>query len=133
MGQDVNLVLKKENTEICMPTCDEVLLTTNRQYKHYKANGDRTLLKKGLFNPKHYGATGSIKYYQGLIPKQLADEVLRNLHGDFARLPGITMTTMAYKQRFCYPNMAQLFRKWVMWFEECVKKSRTDNRLTHLH
>ena len=61
---------------------DEVLMMTDSRYKSYKANEDRIILKDGLLFRKFFGKTGSIKYYQILIPKQLVIEVLRSLHGE---------------------------------------------------
>ena len=46
-----------------------------------KANEERIIQKDGLLFRKYYGETGSVKYYQSLIPKQLVNEVLRSLHG----------------------------------------------------
>ena len=54
---------------------------------HYKAIEDGIILKDRLFVRKYYGETGSVKYYQVLIPKQLVDEVHWNLRGDFSRHP----------------------------------------------
>ena len=68
---------------------DEVLIMTNTRYKNYKANEDRITLKYGLLFRKKFGETGSVKYYQFLIPKQLTEEVLRSLHGEFGKHPGI--------------------------------------------
>ena len=43
--------------------------------------------------------TGSVKNYQILLPKQLVNEVLRNLHGEFGKDPGITKTILAYREK----------------------------------
>ena len=81
--QDADLVLKNLKLKILGQPHDDVLLATDRRYKHYKANEDRIILKDGLLFRKYYGETGSVKYYQILIPKQIVNEVLRNLHGEF--------------------------------------------------
>ena len=107
-----------------------MLLATDRQFKHYKANEDRIILKDGLLLQKYYGETGSIKYYQILIPKQLVNEVLRNLHGEFGRHPGITKTIIAYRVKYYYPSMSQLIREWVMSCEQCLRESRINPRFT---
>ena len=107
-----------------------MILTTDRRRKHYKANEDRIILKNGLLFPKNYGETGSVKYSQILIPKQLVNEILRNLHGEFGKHPGITKTISAYRPKYCYPNMAQLIREWVMVFNQCLTLSRINPRLT---
>ena len=79
---------------------------------------------------KFYAETGNIKYYQILIPKQLVDEVLRSLHGEFGKHPGITKTIIAYRQKFYCPNMAKLMTDWVMSCEQCIKESRIDRSFT---
>ena len=67
----------------------EVLILTDSRDKNYKANEDRIVLKHGLLFRKNFGETGSVKYYQILIPKQLVEEVLRSLYGEFGKHPGI--------------------------------------------
>ena len=64
---------------------DEVLMMTDSRYKNYKENEDRIILKDGLSLKKNFGETGSVEYYQILIPKQLVNEVLCSLHGEFGR------------------------------------------------
>ena len=107
-----------------------MLLTTERRFKHYKANEDRIILKDGLLFRKYYGETGNVKYYQILIPKQLVNELLRNLHGEFGKHPGITKTIIAYREKYYYPKMAQLIREWVLSCEQCLRESRINPRLT---
>ena len=75
--QDADLVLKNLKLKMLGQPYDDVLLTTDRRYKHYKANEDRIILKDGPLFRKYYGETGSVKYYQILIPKQLVNEVLQ--------------------------------------------------------
>ena len=78
---------------------DEVLMVTDSRYKIYKTNEDRIIPKDGLFFRKSFGETGSVKYYQILIPKQLVDEVLCSLHRDFAKHSGIAETIIAYREK----------------------------------
>ena len=118
--QDADLVLKNLKLKILGQPHDDVLLATDRRYKHYKANEDRIILKDGLLFRKYYGETGSVKHYQILIPNQLVNEVLRSLHGDFGKHPGITKTIIGYREKFYYPKMAQLIREWVMSCEKCI-------------
>ena len=128
--QDADLVLKNLKLKLLGQPHDDVLLATDRRYKHYKANEDRIILKDGLLFRKYYGETGSVKYYQILIPKQLVNEVPRNLHGELGKHPGITKTIIAYREKYYYPNMAQLIREWVMSCEHCLRESRNNPRLT---
>ena len=78
--QDVDLVLKNMKLKILGQPQDEVLFMTDSRYKNYKANEDRIILKDGLLFRKNFGETGTVKYYQILIPKQLVNEILRSLH-----------------------------------------------------
>ena len=96
--QDVDLVLKNMKLKILGQPYDEVFILTDSRYKNYKANEDRIILKDGLLYRKYFGETGSVKYYQILIPKQLVKEVLRSLHGEFGRHPGISKTIIAYRE-----------------------------------
>ena len=105
--QDVDFVLKNMKLEILGQPYDEVLITTDSRYKSYKANEDRKILKDGLLFRKDFGETGSVKYYQILIPKQLLKEVLRSLHGEFDNHPGIFKTIIAYREKYYFPKMAQ--------------------------
>ena len=62
--QDSDLVLKNLKLKILGYPHDDVLLTTDRRFKHYKANDERIILKDGLLFRKYYGETSSVKYYQ---------------------------------------------------------------------
>ena len=128
--QDANLVQKNLQFEVPGQPHDDVLLTTDRQFRHYKANEDRNILKDALLFRKYDGEAGSVKYYQILIPMQLVNEVLRSLHGEFGKQPGITKTRIAYREKYYYPNMAQLIREWLMSCEQCLRESRINPRLT---
>ena len=79
---------------------------------------------------KYFGETGNVKYYQILIPKQLVKEVLRSLHGEFGKHPGIFKTKIACREKHYFPKMAQLFREWVISCEQCIRESRIDPNLT---
>ena len=122
--QDADLVLKNMKLKILGQPYDEVLMVTDSRYKNYKANEDRIILKDGLLFRKYFGETGSVKYYQILIPKQIVKEVLRSLHGEFGKHPGIFETIIAYREKCYFPKMAQLFREWVMSCEQCIRESR---------
>ena len=125
--QDVDLVLENLKLKTLGQPHDEVLLTTGRRFRHYKANEDRITLKDGLLFRKNYGETGYIKYYQILIPKQLVDVVLRSRHREFGQHPGVTKTIVAYRQKCYYTNMAKLIRQWVMSCEQCITESQVDD------
>ena len=98
--QDVDLVLKNMKLKILGQPHNEILMMTDSRYKNYKANQDRIILKDGLLFRKDFGETGSVKYYQILIAKQLVNEVLLSLHGDFGKHLGISKTRIAYSENY---------------------------------
>ena len=97
--QDADIVLKNLKSKIFDEPHDDVLLTTDRRFKHYKAIGDRIIIKDGLLFQKYHGKTVGIEYYQILIPKQLVIEVLRSLHGELGKHPGATKI-IAYREKY---------------------------------
>ena len=128
--QDVDFVLKNMSMKILGQPYDEVLIMTDSRYKNYKANEDRIILKDGLLFRKYFGETGSVNYNQILIPKQLVKEFLRSLYGEFGKHPGVFKTIIAYREKNCFPKMAQLIREWVISFEQCIRESRIDRSFT---
>ena len=128
--QIADLVLKNLKLKIRGQPHDDVLVTKDRRFKHYKVNEDRIILKDGLLFRKHYRETGSVNYFEVLIPKQLVGEVLRSLHGEFGKNPEITRTIIAYREKSHYPNMAQLIEDGFMLCEQCLRESRISRRLT---
>ena len=123
-------MLKNLKLKILGQPFDEVLIMTDSRYKNYKANEERIILQDGLLYRKYFGETGSVKYYQILIPKQLVKEVLRSLHGEFGKHPGIFKTIIACREKYYFPKMAQLIREWVMSCEQCIRESRIHPSLT---
>ena len=104
-------------------------MMTDSRYKHYKANEDRINLKDGILFWKCFGGTSSVKYYQNLIAKQLVNEVIRSLHGEVGKHPGIAKTVIAYREKYCFPKMSQLIREWIMSCEQCIRETGIDRNL----
>ena len=128
--QDVDLELENMKLKILGQPHDEVLMMEDSRYKNYKANEDRIVHKDGLLFRKLFGETGSVKYYQIFIPKELANQVERSLHGEFGKHPRIAKTIIAYREKYYFPKMAQLISEWVMSCEQCIRESRIDRSLT---
>ena len=97
--QDADFVLKNLKLKILGQLLDDVLMTTDRQFKHYKANEDPIILQDGFLFRYYYGETGTFKNYRNLIPKQPVSEVLRSRHGEFGKNSGITRTKIAYGEK----------------------------------
>ena len=128
--QDVDLVLKNMKLKILGQPHDEVLMMTDSRYKIYKANEDRIIPNDGHLFRNYFGETSSVKYYQIHIPKQLVNQVLRCLHGEFGKHPRIFKTIIAYREKYNFAKMAQLISEWVILCEQCIKESRIGRSLT---
>ena len=128
--QDAHLVLKNLKLKVFGQLHDGVLLTIDRRFKHYKTNEGRIMLNDGLLFRKNYGESGSVKYYQILIPKQPVNEKIRILRGEFGKHPGINRTKIEYREKYYYPNMAQLIKEWFMSCAKCLRESRINPQLT---
>ena len=128
--QDVDFELNSMKLKLLGQPHDEVLMKTDSRYKIYEANEDRINLKDSLLLRKYFGETGSVKYYQILMPRQLVNDVLRSLHEEFGKHPGISKTINAYMEKKYFPKMAQLIREWLMSCEQCIRESRIDRSLT---
>ena len=59
--QDADVVLKHLKIKILGQLHDDVLLTTDRRFKHYNVKEDRVVLKNGLLFRKNYRETRSVK------------------------------------------------------------------------
>ena len=129
VAQNVDLVLKNMTLKILGQPHDEVIMMTDSRYKNYKANEDRIIPKDSLLFRKYFAETASVKYYQIFIPKQLVNEVLHSLHGEFGKHPGISETIIAYREKYYFPKKAQLIREAVKSCEQSIRESRVDRRL----
>ena len=56
--------------------------------------------------------------------------LLMKYSGEIRKHPGITKTLIAYREKYYYPNMAQLIRYWVMSCKQCFRESRINPGLT---
>ena len=99
LKQDVDLVLKNLKLKFLGQLYDEVLLSTDISYEHYRANEDSVFPKDGRLFRKYYGKTDSVKHYQVSIPKQLVKQVLRSLHGKVGKHPGNSKTKVDYRKK----------------------------------
>ena len=131
--QDADLSVKSLKIRILGQPHDEVIVTTDKRFKHYKAIENRIILKDGLLFRKYYGETGNVNKHQSLIPKQIVNEKLRRQQEEFGKHPGTTKTMIAHRGLYYYPNKAHLITEWVMSCEKCIREPRIIRSLTHPH
>ena len=124
--RDVNLTLKNLKLRN-LGQLDEVLLTPDRRYKHYKQ-------MKIAWSTMAWCCRSIIENWElQILPsshiEQLVDEVLWNLYGYVRRYPGITKIIIANREKYSNPKMAELLKKWAMSCKQCIKESQIDGRL----
>ena len=76
---------------------------------------------------KYYGECGQVTHHQILIPEHLITELLKAIHGQMGKHPGITKMIQECRSKYYYPGLAKKIRQWVMQCEECIKHKRINN------
>ena len=54
-------------------------------------------------------------------------ELLQSLHGSANKHPGISKMLYEIRQKYYYPGIAKIVKKWVLGCEACIKDKRTTN------
>ena len=75
----------------------------------------------------YYEETGNVQYRQALLPKHLVSELLQSLHGTAIKHPGISKMLYEIRQKYYYPGIAKVIKKWVQGCEICIKDKRIKN------
>ena len=80
-----------------------------------------------IITRQYFDETGSVKYNQVLLPKHLVTELLESLHGKANKHPGISKMLIEIRQKYYYPGIAKIVKKWVQGCETCIKDKRIPN------
>ena len=76
---------------------------------------------------KYYGECGQVTHHQMLIPEHLITELLKALHGQMGKHPGITKMIQECRSKYYYLGLAKRIRQWVMRCEDCINYKRINN------
>ena len=88
--QDTDLVLQANKRKLICEEYDKHLLQTDPEAKRLLVHEDRLIVKDGIHMRKDYGECGQVTYHQILIPEHLIAELLKAIHGQMEKHPGIT-------------------------------------------
>ena len=80
-----------------------------------------------IITRQYFDETGAVKYNQMLFPKHLVQELLESLHGKANKHPGISKMLKDIRQKYYYPGIAKIVKKWVQGCEICIKDRRIPN------
>ena len=80
-----------------------------------------------IITTQYSDETGSVKYNQVLFPKHLVQELLEFLNGQANKHPGVSKMLIEIRQKYYYPEIALIVKKWVQGCEICIKDKRIPN------
>ena len=99
----------------------------DHRYQHYCRQMDRLSVTDEIITRQYFDETGSVEYNQVLLPKHLVTELLESLHGKANKHPGISKMLIEIRQKYYYPGIAKIVKKWVQGCETCIKDKRIPN------
>ena len=76
---------------------------------------------------KYYGEYGHVTHNQILFPKHLITELLKAVHGQMGKHPGIAKMIQECSSKQYYPGLAKRIKQWVLKCEDCIKYKRIRN------
>ena len=127
LEQSKDPILLQLKAKIQKEEYSEEILQQDTRYKYYLNNMDRIVLKDEIVTRQYYDETGQIKYHQILLPKHLVQELLQAVHGTAHPHPGISKMLQEIRQKYYYPGIAKLVKKWVDGCEICARDKRVPN------
>ena len=125
--QDSDLVFKAIKRKLICEEHDKHLLQTDPKAKRLLVHENRLIVKDGVLMRKYYGECGQVTHHQILIPVHLITELLKALHGQMGKHPGITKMIQECRSKYYYPGLEKIIKQWVMQCEDCIKYKRISN------
>ena len=113
--------------KILKESYSETILLQDTRYQHYCRQMDRLSVMDENITRQYFDETGAVKYNQVLLPKHLVQELLESLHGTANKHPGISKMLIEIRQKYYYPGIAKIVKKWVQGCETCIKDKRIPN------
>ena len=125
--QDSNLVFKAIKKKLICEEYDKHLLQTDPTAKRLLVHENRLIVKDGVLMRKYYRECGQVTHHQILIPEHLITELLKAIHGQMGKHPGITKMIQECRSKYYYPGLPKKIRQWVMQCEDCIKYTRINS------
>ena len=125
--QQNDVVLHQLRLKLQKEEYSETILQQDSRYRHYCSQIDRLSVQDDVVLRDYYDETGSVQYRQALLPKHLVSELLQSLHGTAHKHPGISKMLYDIRQKYYYPGIAKIVKRWVQGCETCIKDKRIKN------
>ena len=125
--QNNDVILHQLRLKILKENYSETILMQDNRYQHYCRQMDCLSVMNEIITRQYFDETGSVKYNQVLLPKHLITELLESLYGKANKHPGISKMLIEIRQKYYYPGIAKIVKKWVQGCETCIKDKRIPN------
>ena len=125
--QQNDLILHQLRLKLQKEDYSETILQQDPRYRHYCSQIDCLSVQDDVFIRAYYDGTGNVQYRQALLPKHLVSQFFQSLHGTANKHPGISKMVYEIRQKYYYPRIAKIVKKWVQGCEICIKDKRTKN------
>ena len=125
--RDSDLVFKAIKRKLIYEDYDKHLLQTDPKAKCLIVHENRLIVKDEILMPKYYGECGQVTHHQILIPEHLITELLKAIHGQMGKHPGMTKMIQECRSKYYYSGLAKKIKQWVTQCEDCIKYKRINN------
>ena len=105
--QDSDLVFKAIKKTLICEEYDKHRLLTDSTAKRLLVHENRLIVKDGILMRKYYGECGQVTHHQMLIPEHLITELLKAIHGQMGKHPGITKNDPRMQIKFLLSGISK--------------------------
>ena len=122
--EDIDIVFKAIKKKLIFEENDKHLVQTDPNAKRLLVHENRLIVKNGILMRKYYRECGQVTHHQISIPEQLITELLRAIHGQMGKHPGITEMIQECRSKNHNPGIAKRIKQWVIQYEDCIKYTK---------
>ena len=108
---DSNIIFKAIKRKLIGEEYDKHLLQTDSTAKRLLVHESRLIVKDGILMRKYCGECGQVTHHQILIPEHLIAELLKAIHGQMGKHPGITKIIQECRSKYYYPGLAKRIKQ----------------------
>ena len=98
--QDSDPGFKAIKRKLLCEVHDKHLIQTNTTAKRHLIHENRLIVKDSIPMRKYYGECGQVTHHQLLIPEHLNTELLKAIHGQMGKHPGLTKMIQECKSKY---------------------------------
>ena len=108
--QNNDIILQQLRLKILKESYSETILLQDNRYQLYCRQMDRLSVMNEIITRQYFDETGSVRYNQVLLLKQLVQELLESLYGKANKHPGISKMLIEFRRK-CFILESQKLSK----------------------